>query len=188
MLPSANAYADRYHVASPFLLPLVAEGLAFDRHSWRQLVSELLLFCALEIPEFPISADAWCRLLAPDLYQQHLAGVDPDDLTCDLGRRDNFAPIQQALWGSRDLTFGTAVYRPDHAGISMPEDVVRLHESLHRVEPASWIRTDLEGLRGIDPDDLEEELDDARAWFDEFRDFFQRTAQQGHLIVHEEIF
>ena len=81
-----------------------------------------------------------------------------------------------------------AIYRPDHAGVNLPEGVVRLHDTLQRIDPANWKSNDLHGLRGIEPDDLEEELDDARAWFPEFRGFFQRTAHQGHLIVHEEIF
>jgi hypothetical protein len=42
----------------------VARGLPYDRHFWRALVGEVLLFAADDIPEFQTCADTLCCLLA----------------------------------------------------------------------------------------------------------------------------
>src|SRR5262249_3264739 len=53
LTPSAHSYAERYHTgAGEPLLCQVFRGLPFDRGNWRTLVGEVLLFSALEIPEF----------------------------------------------------------------------------------------------------------------------------------------
>jgi len=67
LLPAASAYAEQFHVgADEPLLARVAEGLSFDRDRWRALVGEVLLFTAVEIPEFQTCEETLCRLLAPD--------------------------------------------------------------------------------------------------------------------------
>src|SRR4051794_20708045 len=67
LLPAARDYNARYHTGGdePLLARALA-GLPFDRHTWRSLVSETLLFGALEIPEFQVCAETLCCLLAPD--------------------------------------------------------------------------------------------------------------------------
>src|SRR5262245_38218924 len=51
--PAAQAYRERYHSGSmPAVLEQVAHDLTYDRAWWRHLVSEVLLFGAVEIPEF----------------------------------------------------------------------------------------------------------------------------------------
>ena len=67
LIPAARAYRERYHAGSAEpLLEQAARDLPFDRDWWKQLVGEILLFAAVEIPEFQLAADAWCCLLAPD--------------------------------------------------------------------------------------------------------------------------
>src|SRR5262245_32392516 len=53
LLPAARAYAERYHIGNDEpLLAHVAAGMAFDRTIWRALVGEMMLFAAVEMPEF----------------------------------------------------------------------------------------------------------------------------------------
>src|SRR5579885_1983439 len=115
LLPAARAYAQSCRLGQEqTLIAKIAEGIPFDRACWRLLVSEVLLFSAVEIPEFPTNAQTLSCLLAPESY--HRAAID----------RTHFAPIEQVLRGSRDVTFGPAVYRPDQAGYNDPDDVARL--------------------------------------------------------------
>ncbi len=139
LLPAASAYAEQYHVGGDEpLLRRVADGLPFDRSCWRALVGEVLLFTAVEIPEFQTCEETLCRLLAPEHYRD---AVD---------QRERLAPIQQAHRGTRDLTFGAAVYRPEHAGYNNVEDVARLADYLAAVQPANWTPDDLVGLRSAE--------------------------------------
>src|SRR5438132_406710 len=92
LVPAARDYATQYHVgAGEPLLALVAGGLPFERTRWRFLVSEVLLFGAVEIPELQTSPQTLCCLLAPGHYRN------------DETQRPALAPIQQAHLGSRDL-------------------------------------------------------------------------------------
>src|ERR1700683_2430165 len=64
--PAALDYAAKYHVRTDdILLFQVEHDLPFDRAFWRTLVGELLLFAAIEIPEFPTTFDTLTHLLAP---------------------------------------------------------------------------------------------------------------------------
>ena len=193
LLPQARAYAERFHAdLADSLLQRLAEdqgpALPFDRSFWRQLAGEVLLFAAEEIPEFQTAADTWCCLLAPDLYRSRLAGIDPDDAHGYLGTRPEFAPIQQALWGSRDVNFGAAVYRPDHAGLNLAPDIERLTCVLDQVDPLRWTETDLARIRDVPSGERGEELAYAQEWFPVFRDLFRRMRQAGQVLVHERIF
>src|SRR5262249_54183328 len=146
----------------------VARGLPFDRHFWRLLVGELLLYTAAEIPEIQTAPDALCCLLAPENYQQ---GAVP---------RTRFAPIQQAHYGTRDLQFGAHYYRPEQAGYNAPEDIDRLSDYLAAQVPDSWRLADLAQLRDItDEEERQEELDFAREWFPALRDLYQRASMRG---------
>ena len=155
LLPAARAYAEQYHVGGDEpMLARVADGLPFDRACWRALVGEVLLFTAVEIPEFQTCEETLCRLLAPEHYRE---AVD---------QRERLAPIQQAHRGTRDLTFGAAVYRPEHAGYNNAADVARLADYLAAVRPEDWRSADLIGLRAArDEAEREEELAFARDWF-----------------------
>ncbi len=189
LFPAARAFRERYHSGSvESLVERLAEGLSFDRELWKQLAGEVLLFAAVEIPEFQLAADTWCCLLAPELYQARLAGIDPADSQAYLGTRERSAPIQQALWGACDLTFGPAIYRPDQAGLNSRADVVRLAGYLEEIDPADWRESALEGLRGCEPDDRAEELAYAEEWFPELRSLYQRVRDNGQILVCERIF
>jgi hypothetical protein len=175
--PAARTYVERYHTgAAEPLLCRVASGLPFDRTYWRTLAGEVLLFAAVEIPEFQTCPATLCRLLAP--------GQDPD---ASLPRPQQ-APILQAHQGSRDLTFGTAVYRPEYAGYNNAADVARLTDFLDSVRPELWTLADLPGLEDIAEEDLADELAFAVEWFPALRDLYRRAKEQGHVLVVESIY
>jgi hypothetical protein len=176
LLPSARAYAERYHTGSDEpLLAKVAGGLPFDRTYWRSLIGEVLLFTAVEIPELQTCADTLCRLLAP--------------AACDLALpREELPPIRQAHEGSRDFTFGAAVYRPEYAGYNNAADVARLADYLGGLDPARWTVADFGPREDEDTDDLADELDFAREWFPVLAALYRRCQKSGRVIVHESIY
>ncbi len=178
LLPAAAEYRKRYHTGDVEpLLGRVAAGLSFDRTFWRFLVGEELLFTAVEIPEFQVNEDTLCCLLAPDHYRHSVV------------ERERLAPIQQAHRGARDLTFGAAVYRPEHAGYNNPADVARLADYLGSVRPENWTVADLAGLRGApDEEERADELAFAREWFPALVDLYRRARPNGQVVVHESIY
>src|SRR5262249_31511253 len=105
LVPAAQAFAERYHTGPDEpVLSRLGHGLPFDRDIGRYLVGEIFLVAAQEIPEIQTAPDTLCRLLAPDRCGE---GEIP---------RPQFAPIQQAHFGTRDLVFAGGYYRPDQAG------------------------------------------------------------------------
>jgi hypothetical protein len=178
LLPAARDYAERYHTGSaePLLAGIAAGRVPFDRALWRTLVGEVLLFSALEIPEFQVNGDTLTCLLAPQHYRE------------DIRDRSRLAPVQQALTGTRDLTFGAAIYRPDHAGLNTTDDVKRLAKELAAVRPETWSVADLAGLRAVPVEDLADELAFAQEWFPVLVNLYERTASTNRIIVHESIF
>ena len=163
LVPAARAYAERYHVGGDEPMPArVAAGLPFDRDYWRALVAEVLLCTAVEIPEFQTCEDALCLLLAP-------------------------GPIRQAHHGTRDLTFGATVYRPDRAGYNNAGDVARLADYLAAVRPSEWTPDALTGLAD-DEEERAEELAFAREWFPSLADLFRRARERGCVLVHEDLY
>jgi hypothetical protein len=176
LTPAARSYAERYHVGGEPLLARVAAGLPFDRAFWRGLVGEVLLFSAAEIPEFQVCEEVLCCLLAPDHYRGAVA------------ERGRLAPIQQAHRGSRDLTFGAAVYRPDHAGLNDAADVARLADYLAAVRPETWTVADLAMLRGVEDDEgRADELAFAREWFPALADLYRRVRERRCVVVIERV-
>jgi hypothetical protein len=178
LLPAARSYLERYHAGPDEpLLSLVSQGLPFDRDYWRHLVSEMLLFSAVEIPEVQVCEDTLCCLLAPANYRSGLT------------EREHLAPIQQVHRGTRDLTFGTAIYRPEYAGYNNCADVARLAEYLTQVRPERWTAADLRDLREVSTaEDREEELAFAREWFPALRAMYERAWDRGEVIVQERIY
>jgi len=178
LLPAAQDYTRRYHTGDEeTLLAQVLRGVPFDRAYWRLLVGEVLLFAAVEIPEFPSNAETLCCLLAPE---QHRSGTTP---------RERFAPIQQILCGSRDLTFGAAVYRPEQAGYNDAGDVARLAAYLAAINPEDWTIEHLQNLPDMtDDDERADELAFVREWFPVLVDLYRRTQAQRRVLVIESIF
>ena len=172
LLPAARSYAERYHVGTDEpLLSQVLAGLSFDRAFWRSLAGELLLFAAVEIPEFQTCEETLIQLLSPG---------------CDLSLpRSELPSIVQAHRGNRDLTFGAAVYRPDYAGFNNGADVTRLADYLASVRPERWTAAD---LPGTDEVDAEDEIEFAREWLPVLIDLFRRVRDRGQVIVHERIY
>jgi hypothetical protein len=175
MQAAAQTYKDRYHLGdTTSFVAQVAAGLPFARDWWRMLVGELLLFTALEIPEIQTAADTLCCLLAPG-----------HDLAADVPR-PLLPPILQVHRGSRDLTFGYAVYRPDHAGLNTPADVRRLADWLETVDPSIWTK---EAIVNVEDSEEEryEELEFVRDWFPVLVDLYRGVRARGQLLIHESI-
>lgn len=172
---AAKDFSERYHLgAGELLLSQAACGLHFSPASWRALVGEVLLYGAAEVPEIQIAPDTLCCLLAPDKY---LANWVP---------REQFAPIQQAHHGSRDLVFGTGYYRPEHAGYNDSDDVTRLARYLQAVNPDQWTLISLALLRDVqDDEERADELEFAREWFPVLSELYQRAEERKQIVVCE---
>jgi hypothetical protein len=178
LVPAARDFSARFHIGgNESLISRIAKGtITFDRPLWRALVAEILLVSAVEIPEFQVSADTLRRLLAPARY------------AIELSDRSDFEPIEQALRGARDLTFGATVYRPEHAGYNSALKVTELAHYLAAVRPQHWTPSDLAGARGLAIDEYADELAFAREWFPALVEMYNRAAGRGQVIVYESIF
>jgi hypothetical protein len=178
LLPAVQAYAQRYHLSEKeTLVATVADGIPFDRVCWRHLAGEVILFAAAEIPEFPSNAEPLCCLLGAVPY--HREPVN----------REYFAPIEQILRGSRDLIFGTAMYRPDQAGYNDPADVARLAAYLTSVQPQRWTVEDLQPLSDlVDDEERADELEFVREWYPALVELYQRTHENQRVLIIENIY
>jgi hypothetical protein len=174
LLPNVEACRENF-VAGPEkpLLVQVTRGLRFDRAIWRALVGEVLLFAAAEVPELETAPETLCCLLAPGHYREK----ETD--------RDRYAPIQQAHFGTSDLTFGPAVYRPDHVGLNDLADTQRLADYLAGIDPDRWSIADLAGLPDMDDEERAEELEYVREWFPALAAMYHRASEQRQVIVCE---
>jgi hypothetical protein len=175
-ITAAREYASRYHIDLDETVLLHVAELPFDRALWRTLTGELLLFRAVELPDLPLPAATLSCLLSLD--------HSPDRPTS----RRRFQSIHQALYGSRDLTFGPVVYRPDCAGLNEPEDVTQLAAALGAAQLLTWNPADLAPLGDLDEADRAEELELAREWFAALVDLYMQTASRGHSLVLEQLF
>jgi hypothetical protein len=164
------------HIPDDALIRQVIAGLPFARKTWHALVGEAILFGCEEMPHVQTAAPTLCCLLAPEQFQ---AGDVP---------RSAFAPIQQVQFGSRDLAFGGAFYRPDHAGYNDADDVRRLLDYLESIDPTAW---QAEMLRPMDvlasPEEREEELAFVRDWWGPLVDVYRDAARGGCIVVCEEM-
>jgi hypothetical protein len=164
-------FQERFHVLpQDMLLTQVARGLAFDRGVWRALAGEILLVSATEIPELETSPATLARL------------VDHRPL-CMV--RSEFSPIEQSHFGSRDLVFGTAYYRPEHAGWNDADDVKRLAGHLASLDSRQWTVADLAALEGLAEEERAEELAYVREWWAALVDLYGRAAEAGRVIICE---
>jgi hypothetical protein len=177
LLPAVEIFRQRFHLGpEESLVSQALHGLPFDVDIWRSLVGEVLLYSASEVPEFQTAPTTLCWLLAPERYHE---GDVP---------RERFAPIQQAHFGTRDLVFGGAFYRPEHAGWNDRDDVIRLAEYLTAVDPDHWQPADLFVLPEVtDREEASEELLFARERFAPLRELYQRAAGAGYLVVCEHL-
>jgi hypothetical protein len=175
LLPAVETFRQRYHLGpDESLLSQVLHGLPFNVAFWRSLVGEVLLYGAAEVPELQTAPDTLFCLLAPERYRE-------GELV-----RERLAPIQQAHFGARDLTFGGAFYRPEHAGWNDKADVIRLAAYLTAVDTEPWQTADLLALPEVaDAEEAAEELLFARQRFVPLRDMYQRAAGAGQIVICE---
>jgi hypothetical protein len=172
LAPQVRAFQERYYIGQDEPMLWKLNELAFDRHLWRLLVGELLLYAAVEIPEIPTAPETLTCLLA-----RHRP------LRSDL-RRDQFAPIQQVHFGTHDLAFGTAIYQPERTGYNDDADVARLADYLDAIDPAPWSAAELTRLPELANDeDRAEELELAREWFPLLCGLYRRACKQNQVIV-----
>ena len=150
----------------------VAAGTPFSKAAWRSLAGDLLMVSASLIPEIQTVPETLCCLLAPD----RLRGPRI--------RRD-FAPIEQAHLGSRDLSFHGGFYRPEHAGWNDRADVARLADYLTAIDPRAWTPDQPTPLAEITAEDRQEELEFAKQCLQNLTILYQ--SGRGHVIVCEEI-
>jgi hypothetical protein len=174
-ITAAREYVGRYHVnPEGILLFQMEQGLHFDRALWRTLAGELLLFAACEVPQIPRFVDSLVALLAPSASE-------------NVPRTERPA-IDQALHGSRDLAFGTALYRPQHAGYNDADDVARLAAYLTSIQSEQWTTANIPALPGLETEeDRAEEITFAREWLAVLADLYRRSAEAGRVIVLENL-
>jgi hypothetical protein len=173
---AAREYARLYHINLDETVLAHVETLPFDRALWRTLAGELLLFGAWEVPELPVPAATLALLISSEQSPERPAN------------RADYQSIHQSLYGSRELTFGPVVYRPDHCGLNDAADVARLAAVLAAVRPETWRESDLAGLPDLDEADRADELELAREWFSALVDLYSRTASRSFSLVLEQIY
>jgi hypothetical protein len=172
LLAGVATFAERYHTGKlDSVVEQASLGLPFDPIYWHALAGEALLYGAVEIPELQVAPDTLSAL------------VEPSSCPADSLSRQHFTAIQQAHWGARDLVFGRAIYRPEHAGYNDATDVARLYAYLAAVDPARWRSSDLAHLG--DDAEREEELEFARDWFPALRDLYREADRHGQVVVCE---
>lgn len=173
LAPELTDFHVRYHAAwEEPLVAKVARGFPFDRHCWRLLVGEILIYAAAEIPEVFVAANTITCLLAPD------------QIGAKANSRSLCAPIQQALFGAHDLTFGNSCYQPERTGFNDIADVARLAEYLADVDPVVWSEVDLLRLPELaTAAERLEELDLTREWFDQLREMYVRAHASGQVVI-----
>jgi hypothetical protein len=156
------------------LLQPVVRGLPFAREFWHGLAGELLVHGCADMPLVQTSPSTLCCLLAPEQYH---AGDVP---------RVAFAPIQQVHFGSRDLRFGGAFYRPEHAGYNDAADIARLLRYLEAIDPSAWHEAMLLSMSEFPTgEDRAEELAFVRDWWPPLVGMYRDADAEGHAVVCE---
>ena len=175
LVDAARRYAATYHVSTEgSLSAAVVAGLPFDRHLWRCLVGEALLYGAREIPEIPWALDSLTCLLAP--------GSAP---RLEFPRKE-LVPVLQTHFGSRELQFGSAIYRPDQIGVNDTKEVQRLAQYLGSVNPETWSTAYLGDSDEFgDEEGREAELGYVRESFPALLQLYGRACERKQIIVCE---
>jgi len=156
------------------LVRAVPSGLSFHRDYWHGLIGECLVLGASDVPRLQTTAETLCCLLAPAHYR---AG--------ERSRRD-FAPIQQAHLGTRDLVFGAGFYRPDNAGWNAQEDIERLLAYFRTIDPSRWQPEDLTPMPDFNDDaERAEEIAFARDWWPGLVEMYEGARASDWIVVCE---
>jgi len=171
--PTADFEPARLSLEQLLCSRIAQESVPFDRGLWRLLVGEVLLYSATEMPEIETAPAALARLL------DVAANEGP-------GSREHFHWIEQVHYGTRDLRFGDAFYRPEHAGINDTYDVMRLTNCLAQVQSETWTPGQLAGLPDVLTDeDRADELEYIREWFPALRGLYEQAGQREQVIICE---
>jgi hypothetical protein len=139
----------------------------FRRDVWRVTVGETLLSCAFELPQLETPVELFAQLMNQPMADGRLG----------------FSLIQQAIFGSHDLSFG-GYYRPEHAGWNNTADVRRLTNWLESVKSENWSPAN---LAGATLEERQDELDFALEWFPELVAMYQRADKNESVIVSESV-
>ncbi len=138
------------------------------------MAGELIVLGCDEMPLVQTAPATLSCLLAPERYR---AGDAP---------RPAFAPIEQIHFGSRDLRFGGAFYRPEHAGFNDADDVARLLHYMDTIDPAGWTETMLEPMAELaTAAERSEELAFVRDWWGPLVDVYRAAAARQCMVVCE---
>ncbi len=158
----------------------VSQGIGFDKSYWKCLVGECLVYGAVDVPRVTITPQTVCALIDPSPHASLRAcGIDAMP-------RPYGSLVLQALFGSRDLAFGTAFYRPDRAGWNDAADCARLLVYLQSIRTDNWRTEDLAALVELaDPEERQEELLHAREWWPDFVELYQTAVEDGLMLVCE---
>lgn len=168
---TARDYCERFHVGEQPLITRI-DGLPYAPDLWRLLVGELLVFGALDLPEFEQAPELLCRLAGAELGEHPL--------------RAQFGSMRQAHYGARDLSFGAAVYRPQTVGWNDAEDMARIADYLNSLAVESWSASMLKApATAVEDADLEQELVYAQDCLPDLKRIYREAAIAGHLIVAE---
>lgn len=152
----------------------VIAGLPFDRHVWHALIGECLVHGAVDVPRIPVDPSSLCQILAPNQWNE--------------SARERFTPIQQVLYGSRDLRIGGGYYRPDRTGLNKLEDVARLNVYLSSVAPSAWTAEALHAAEGLEDDeDRAEELAQLRDWWPALAEMYAEAEAKRQVFICEVI-
>jgi hypothetical protein len=158
--PLIEAFGQRYHLTT-IERPLVfaRAGKPFHRRLWRHFAGELLLYAAVETPDFPIAPELLSQFIPPDL-------------------------VERLHRGSREVTFDCIPYRPDQAGMHDTADVAELAATLAAIDPSAWTTR---ALTHLAEDERDEELAFARQCFEQLQEMVTGAHRQGRLIVCENV-
>jgi hypothetical protein len=172
--PAAREFTERYRIGPEEPLLSRAVELPFERDLWRALAGEFFLYGAADMPTMQTAAVTLCCLLAPERLGQ-----------CGSGR-EQFAAIEQAHYGCRDLVFGGGFYRPEQAGWNDTADVARMAGYLTAVDPEAWTTEPLRHLPDLaDETERAEELEFARECWQNLCAVYAGAARAGQVIVCE---
>jgi hypothetical protein len=143
------------------LMAQVSQGLAYQARTWQALIGELLAAGAEQTPRLSLNPCLLCSIhgCAPERH------------------RPGLTPVQQALYGAKEVDFGVGVYRPEHAGLNDSDDVRRLTAYLESVDPATWSRPAM-----VDTEDFA----DSQASWPELVSMYQAAQRRGWLVISEE--
>ncbi|MCI0379514.1 MAG: hypothetical protein L0215_18045 [Gemmataceae bacterium] len=180
------------------LIRQVLQGIGFDKSYWKCLVGECLVYGAVDVPRVTVSPHTVCALVAPaPQAAPSLLSPGSEGSPCspqaslracgiDATPRPRTSSVRQALFGSRDLAFGPAFYRPDRAGWNDAADCARLLVYLQSIQPDNWRTEDLAALvELVDADERQEELAHARDWWPDFVRLYQTAVEDGLMLVCE---